>query len=276
VRRLEGVRAVSVREAAQEMIGKEVDALLAYRAAEGATVPHLFTSDDIARISEVPSTGRYPIAAIARRLQEADPGIRLGVVVRGCDERAMVELAKQGQVDMSRITLLGVACDEELAGRCGCPRPYPTEIVEGSKFEGETDVSLVEKLEELASDERLSYWMAQFGSCIKCFGCRNICPLCYCKECALSEPDLVTPGQLPPAEPMFHLIRAVDMAGRCVDCGLCEDACPVGIPLRTLYRKVGEIVSDNLGYRPGLDPGDESPLALLGTEKDVEGATELE
>ena len=50
------------------------------------------------------------------------------------------------------------------------------------------------------------------------------------------------------------------MAGRCIDCGLCEEACPVDIPLRLLYRKVNQIVAD---YRPGSGP-EQSPLSVLG------------
>jgi formate dehydrogenase subunit beta len=53
------------------------------------------------------------------------------------------------------------------------------------------------------------------------------------------------------------------MAGRCIDCGLCEEACPVDIPLRLLYRKVNQIVSDIFDYRPGSIP-EQSPLIVLG------------
>ena len=80
-------------------------------------------------------------------------------------------------------------------------------------------------------------WMYEFQKCLKCYGCRDICPVCFCKECSLEHGDLVETGGVPPEVPLFHLIRAVHMAGRCIDCGLCEDACPVDIPLRLLYRK---------------------------------------
>ena len=79
--------------------------------------------------------------------------------------------------------------------------------------------------------------MESFSRCIKCMGCRNVCPMCFCKDCALDNLDLVGPASSPPDIPIFHLIRAVDMADRCVDCGMCEAICPAEIPLRQLYRQ---------------------------------------
>jgi Fe-S oxidoreductase len=55
------------------------------------------------------------------------------------------------------------------------------------------------------------------------------------------------------------------MGGRCIDCGLCEDACPVDIPLRLLYRKVNGIVSDVFDYKTGTS-ADQSPFNMLGEE----------
>lgn len=264
---------MSAKERARELLEGDVDAVLACEEVEGSHVPRLFDSSTVEAMSEESPAGeRYPVASIVRKLVALEPELRIAVVARGCDERAMIELAKQGQVDMDRITLIGLACDEETARECGCSRPYPTSIDEGSKVEGALDLGKVERLEAMPAEERLAYWLSQFNSCLKCFGCRNICPMCYCNECSLDKADLVTHGELPPTGPTFHLIRALDMAGRCIDCGLCEEACPVGIPLRTLYRKVGEDVAGRFGYRPGLDAGERSPLAVLGTEKDLEDA----
>lgn len=261
---------MTIKEKARELIGKDADAVLAYRVVDGAHVPCLFTTHDIDAMSEdYPAAQRYPLAALVRRLQKSDPDMRLAVVVRGCDERSLIELIKQGQVDPDRLTMLGLACDAELAAACGCPEPYPREVTEGKKSEAALDRSAVERLDGMTSDERLAYWMGQFSACIKCKGCRNVCPLCYCRECSLDDPELVSRGEVPPVEPVFHLLRALDMAGRCVDCGLCEEACPMGIPLRTLYRKVGEVVEDRFGYVPGRDVEEQSPLAMLGTEEDL-------
>ena len=53
------------------------------------------------------------------------------------------------------------------------------------------------------------------------------------------------------------------MAGRCIDCGLCEAACPMDIPLRLLYGKVNQIVKDVFDYDTGSGTLD-SPFNILG------------
>jgi formate hydrogenlyase subunit 6/NADH:ubiquinone oxidoreductase subunit I len=85
----------------------------------------------------------------------------------------------------------------------------------------------------------------------------------------------VETGGVPPEVPLFHLIRAVHMAGRCIDCGLCEDACPVDIPLRLLYRKSNEIVKDLFGYETGLSQ-EQPPFSLLGESAPAAAAAHRE
>ncbi len=59
---------------------------------------------------------------------------------------------------------------------------------------------------------------------------------------------------------MFHLVRALHMIGRCVDCGLCEEACPAEIPLRMLYKRVNEIIETRFQFKPGIEQVEPSPL----------------
>ena len=73
-------------------------------------------------------------------------------------------------------------------------------------------------------------------------------------------------GVLPPEAPIFHLVRAIHMIGRCVDCGLCEEACPADIPLRTLYKKVAEIVKTETGYQVGESLTVKCPYNVLSSE----------
>ena len=74
---------------------------------------------------------------------------------------------------------------------------------------------------------------------------------------------------MPPEVPIFHMLRAVHMAGRCIDCGLCEEACPVDIPLRLLYRMTNEIVKDLFDYEAGTSRN-QSPFSVLGEEVTLE------
>jgi len=86
--------------------------------------------------------------------------------------------------------------------------------------------------------------------------------MCFCKECALEDDNLVTTGAIPPEIPVFHLTRAIHMVGRCIDCGLCNEACPADIPLRTLYKKVADIIDDQFQYRRDYER--EVPLEQSG------------
>lgn len=246
------------------------DAFLCLVDEEGSAVPALVTvadSPDLERVSV--SGARYPLGKLLIELLREYPGRRFAVLARGCDERALVELAKLEQVDLDRVELVGLACSAEEAKACGCRKPYPSRVHLGETAEPAPEREAIEELESLSDRERLRFWEEHFSRCIKCYGCRNVCPMCFCEDCALENPQLVEPGVVPPEFPSFHLIRALDMAGRCVDCGLCEEACPAGIPLRSLYRRMQEVMEERFGYRPGEDPGRRNPLSELGTEEEI-------
>jgi len=241
---------------------------LGFKSVPGRVIPYLFGSkDELADIAF--SNERYPTALIVDVLSsKADEPI--GVLVRACDERAIVEHMKNNKVDAGKVVLVGVACDEETANACRCPRPYPSVEFVGEKSEVESDRARVEAVEKMPYPERLEFWSDWFSKCIKCYGCRNICPMCFCTNCALEEEKLASRFDLPPRFPAWHLIRAFHMIGRCVDCGLCELVCPVSIPLRTLYKRVREISEEILDYLPGEQPDAPLPLEVLG-----DGAYEL-
>jgi formate dehydrogenase (coenzyme F420) beta subunit len=258
-------------EIIREKLEDGSDAVLCLKNRDGVILPSLITSLD-SDLIELPEPGdnRYPLAKILSLLQKEHPEVRFAVLVRGCDERAMIELSKLEQLDLDRIAMIGVACSKQQAEACGCAKPYPEDIAIGEKVEGSIGLEMIEKLEAMPDSERMQWWKEEFARCIKCYGCRNVCPMCFCKECSLENPHLVEPGEIPPQFPSFHFIRALDMAGRCIDCGLCEEACPAQIPLRGLYRKMQEIMADSLDYRAGESRDDKNPLSFLGEETDIE------
>ena len=127
----------------------------------------------------------------------------------------------------------------------------------------------VREIEAMSPEEKEKYFDNLFSTCIRCYACRNACPLCYCPTCFVDEsnPQWVGKSQDPIDVKTFHFLRAFHCAGRCTDCGACERACPVGINMRQLTKKLEKDCLDlfeweagmSLDVRPPLDtykPGD--------------------
>jgi formate dehydrogenase subunit beta len=257
---------------------QNLDGIVALRRTTEGTAPHLFREgDDLSQLVLAP---RYPLSPVISLLQKRFPEARFGVVARGCDTRALVEMAKRRQVDPDRLYLLGIACAAEEAEECYCPDPapdlghWPQAEVIGTPVAGAPPNPIVAEYEAMSLEERRTFWQQQFLKCIKCYGCRNICPVCFCETCALEDPLWVERGVLGPPFPMYHLIRAMHMASRCVACRQCELVCPSHIPLTVLYDLIRRDVGELLGYVPGADIAAAPPLALTLEDAPVRGKLE--
>ena len=101
----------------------------------------------------------------------------------------------------------------------------------------------------------------EFSRCMKCYGCREACPLCFCDDCCLeSEGPEWIPGGYTPAAPFFHLTRMVHMADSCTNCGQCSEACPCEIPLSKIWSTVNNKIRDIYGYIPGMKEDENLPF----------------
>jgi ferredoxin len=248
----------------------ELDGVLALRRTEVGTAPYLFQEgDDVSTLVVEP---RYATGKILSLLQKRYPDAHFGIVARACDLRALVEMAKREQIDLDRLVILGIACDADQAEACYCEDPAPdlSSWSRGEQFgtpvEGAPPNPLVARYVEMSLEERRVFWQEQFAKCIKCYGCRDICPECFCEYCALEDPLWVEPGELAPPFPMFHLIKAMHMSGRCVACRQCELTCPAHIPLTVLYDLIRRDVGQLLGYEPGGDIDMAPPLSVTFDE----------
>ncbi|TAN45021.1 MAG: hydrogenase [Rhodospirillales bacterium] len=127
------------------------------------------------------------------------------------------------------------------------------------------------KIKESEGD-RWAFWARQFDRCLRCYACRSVCPMCYCDECVVDSlgfviaPDTTadekanrikwierSPARSESA--MYHMVRAIHLAGRCIDCAECERVCPVNIPLRLLNTRLEMEALETFDYNPGSDPG---------------------
>jgi formate dehydrogenase (coenzyme F420) beta subunit len=189
------------------------------------------------------------------------------IVLKGCDERALVVLEKESQVERAEIHTIGMACpgmgqpkcaacdtrqtrfaDETVAADNG-PAPEPT----AGRY------AALDALLQKSPEERLAFWTAEFDRCLKCYACRQVCPMCYCERCLADKnrPQAIDTSPHRKGNFAWHLSRAMHLAGRCVGCDECTRACPAGIDLRLLNLALAHAVETKFAYRAGMDPAAE-------------------
>lgn len=115
------------------------------------------------------------------------------------------------------------------------------------------ELAEIRKLAEKPLTERRAFWQAEMSRCIKCYACRAACPLCYCSRCItdMNQPQWIPVESDPLGNLDWNIVRAMHLAGRCVDCGSCSDACPQHIRLDLLNRVLAEEARTQFGAEPG-------------------------
>ena len=129
----------------------------------------------------------------------------------------------------------------------------------------QTDVnpySDVEKIEAMDPEKKQGFFTRLISRCIRCYACRNACPLCYCPTCFVDEsaPQWVGKSIDPTDTMTFHFLRAYHCAGRCTDCGACERVCPMSISMRQFTKKLNKDTQELFSWEAGLDPEKRPPL----------------
>jgi formate dehydrogenase subunit beta len=122
----------------------------------------------------------------------------------------------------------------------------------------------IKELLEKSNDERWDYYRDMVKDCIRCYACRDACPLCYCHVCFVDEtmPQWVGKSQDRTDTLTYHILRAFHCAGRCTDCGACESACPVGIKVRQFTRLLEKDVKELYEYEAGMSLDKTPPLVV--------------
>ncbi|MBM7856201.1 Na+-translocating ferredoxin:NAD+ oxidoreductase RnfC subunit [Desulfohalotomaculum tongense] len=158
----------------------------------------------------------------------------------------------------------------DTCARCAYGNPVIYDELVGEEVPAkEVSFKEVEEFEALSAEERAEFLAKEMEKCIRCYACRNACPMCYCEECFVdsSRPQWISKRANSVKDNLiFQGVRVFHQLGRCADCGACERACPMGIKLSLLTRKGVKDVKEIFGYEAGLNPDDKPVLSDFSTE----------
>jgi ferredoxin len=168
--------------------------------------------------------------------------------------RSIIQLASEFQVNDNNLLVLGITPESQLVEFKNLTEvetfvhQYQIEIDARNK-------EMLDKLDKMTPSERWKFWIDELTPCFKCYACRAACPMCYCHRCTV---DFNQPQWIPvPSHELgnleWHIMRAIHLTGRCVDCDACYNACPLGIPLNLLTKKMVEEARVHFGgYQPAI------------------------
>jgi ferredoxin len=225
------------------------------RAVRALVVEHQHARDKLYVIG-VPCQGILDQRKIERQMGEN--------VSEAVDKRqAVVVTNRQGTQRFPRVDLLHDSC-----ARCLHPNPVGADVMLGEALpEGDPELARapVAAFEAQTPEERYAYFVQEAEACLRCYACREACPMCYCTECFV---DYATPRWTesmvtPAGTHAWHIVRAFHQAGRCVSCGACERACPMDIKMTYLTDKLNQDMQQLYGFEVGADEEAQPPFAAL-------------
>lgn len=161
--------------------------------------------------------------------------------------RTIAQLASEEQIKENDISIIPVTDGKvldfsDLKSAADYISRIPLELSHEEK-------EAVERINKMTPSERWEFWKEELSDCIKCYACRASCPLCYCERCTVdcNQPQWISVPPHAQGNMEWHIMRAMHLAGRCVNCGECFRACSLKIPLNLLTQKIISDIKENFG-----------------------------
>ena len=210
----------------------------------------------------VPCTGMVEISEITAK--EARP------IAEATENANTITIKGEGfSTDLNKAEVMRRNCKT-----CAHRTPETADELIGEAVPGAQpdDYADLKALLEKPAAEKMAYFKGLVTKCLRCYACRNACPLCYCPVCFVDEtrPQWLGKSQDEMDTFTFHILRGYHCAGRCTSCGACESACPVDIKVREFNRIMEATVSSTWNYEPGLSYEQKPPLTTYRPDDEAE------
>jgi ferredoxin len=283
-------------EAGRILSDGTVAAVVGYTAArrKGSAQPVVITKpEDAQRLIFSAACVNNLAVYLTKAKKEVPREGRIGIVVKGCDLKALVGLVGESQLKRENLYIIGVPCIGVLASvvqpdmpltaetsaakcsECGDRIPVGADFVPAVELPPQPALEQryaaeIARLEALTPAERWAFWQEQFSKCIKCYACRQVCPFCFCEQCLCdrNKPQMVEGTPRPAGNTAWHIVRAMHLAGRCAGCAECERVCPMDIPLNLLNRKMAKELKELFQSEAGFEVREKGPLATYADTDD--------
>jgi coenzyme F420-reducing hydrogenase delta subunit/ferredoxin len=188
----------------------------------------------------------------------------IGIVARTSELLAINVLIQEAQIDPNQVLVFAVDAAGKFCGAMDANAARKTLIdpmVAGLLPDrplgfGDDVLEWLDELMAMEPQQRWQFWVHQSARCIKCYACRQSCPMCNCQQCFTdkNQPQWFPTAADGPGNLAWHVMRAFHLAGRCVGCGACHAACPANIPLNLLSAALARSAMRHFGHRAGVDP----------------------
>jgi formate dehydrogenase (coenzyme F420) beta subunit len=221
---------------AKELLeSKTVQVVIGYEAGSKGTARPAFITDPVKADKLIYDKSCGQNLAVYLTKHEVKHLGKMAIVATLPVMRSIMMLISEQQLAAENVVILGISPEGNLLDIAD------TKVMQG--YIEKSDLSnppeykeLLAKLNKLSPEEKFAYWQNELSKCIKCYACRQACPMCYCTRCTVevNQPQWIPVQSNTQGNMDWHILRAMHLAGRCISCGECGRACPVGIPCHLL------------------------------------------